>query len=67
MSETSFARRCLILASARQGGCLLGDCGRGQAAQISAYVPRREIMILNKIDLLPHVDFDVDAAIAKAR
>ena len=26
-----------------------------------------EIMILNKIDLLPHVDFDVDAAIANAR
>jgi hydrogenase nickel incorporation protein HypB len=26
-----------------------------------------EIMILNKIDLLPHVDFDVDLAIANAR
>jgi len=26
-----------------------------------------EIMILNKIDLLPHVDFDVDEAIANAR
>jgi len=26
-----------------------------------------EIMVLNKIDLLPHVDFDVDAAIANAR
>lgn len=26
-----------------------------------------EIVILNKIDLLPHVDFDVDAAIANAR
>lgn len=26
-----------------------------------------EIMIINKIDLLPHVDFDVDAAIANAR
>ena len=26
-----------------------------------------EIMVINKIDLLPHVDFDVDAAIANAR
>ena len=26
-----------------------------------------EIMILNKIDLLPHVDFDVEAAVANAR
>jgi hydrogenase nickel incorporation protein HypB len=26
-----------------------------------------EVMILNKIDLLPHVDFDVDAAVANAR
>jgi hydrogenase nickel incorporation protein HypB len=26
-----------------------------------------EVMVLNKIDLLPHVDFDVDAAIANAR
>jgi hydrogenase nickel incorporation protein HypB len=26
-----------------------------------------ELMILNKTDLLPHVDFDVDAAIANAR
>jgi hydrogenase nickel incorporation protein HypB len=26
-----------------------------------------EVMILNKIDLLPHVDFDVDVAVANAR
>ena len=26
-----------------------------------------EVMILNKIDLLPHVDFDVEAAVANAR
>ena len=40
----------------------LGDRGRGQAAEISAHVPRRRSHdLLNKIDLLPHVDFDVDA------
>ena len=47
---------------ARQSRDLFGDRRRGQAAQISAHVPRRRSCLLNKIDLLPHLDFDLARA-----
>jgi hydrogenase nickel incorporation protein HypB len=39
----------------------------GERAKVVILSVTAEVMILNKIDLLPHVDFDVDQAIANAR
>ncbi len=35
--------------------------------EVSAHVPRRDVMVLNKVDLLPYLQFDVAAALANAR
>ena len=47
-----------------QGRALLGHRGRGQAAQVSRRCSAKaRYAVLNKIDLLPYVPFDVERAI----
>lgn len=50
----------------RQGDGLLGHRGQGQAADVPGDVPL-EGVLLDKIDLVPFLDADVDAYIAHVR
>ena len=58
-SATWSARPCSTSASG-QGGGHLGDRGRGQAAEVPAHVRAADLVIVNKTDLLPYVDFDLE-------
>jgi hydrogenase nickel incorporation protein HypB len=54
----------------RAGGGHVGHRGRGQAAEVPAHVPHGDLVLLNKVDLLPYVDFDVatwTAAVERVR
>ena len=51
----------------RSQGRVIGERGRDKPLKYPHMFRAAELMLLNKIDLLPHVDFDVDQCVAYAR
>ncbi len=67
MSAISSARRCSISANAPRSIVLSVTEGEDKPLKYPHMFRAAKLMIVNKTDLLPHVDFDVAAAIDNAR
>ena len=53
--------RDLTISASRQRRRAVGHGGRRQAAQVPRDVPTRRFVLLTKVDLLPHLEVDLDA------